>query len=100
MNLTIFINTLKRNWKLLLIFVVVLSFYFGVIVSLANPQDMTEVRELYGTMGDMLKAFSIDIEAMTTPLSYAASTFFGVLVLAFTMVFYIIQNIRAYSKNC
>lgn len=91
MSLPIFKNTCRCNWKLLLIFVVVLCLYLSIIISLINPEDMTEVQDLFGTMENFMGAFSIDIAAMTSPLSYTASTFFSVLVMAFTMVFYLIQ---------
>lgn len=98
MNKTLIMNTIKRNWKLLLIFFAVLSVYLAIIILLIDPQDMEKVRELYGAMGGMLGAFGISIEAMTSPLSYTASSFFGILVMAFTMVFYIIQSSRLIAK--
>lgn len=98
MNITIFKNIFKRNWILLLIFTVILCFYQGTIISLVNTEDMTSVQELYGSMEGMLKAFGIDITTMTDPLSYTASTFFGLLVLAFPMVYYIILIIKLVIK--
>lgn len=99
MSISIFINTLKRSWKLLLIFFVVLCFYLSVIISLINPSDMEKIKELYGTMGNLLPAFGISIASMTSPLSYTASTFFGILVMAFTMVFYVIQGNNLIAKQ-
>ena len=98
MSVWVFKNTLKRSWKLLLIFFVVLCFYLSVIISLINPDDMEKIKELYGTMGNLLPAFGISIASMTSPLSYTASTFFGILVMAFTMVFYIIQANNLIAK--
>lgn len=98
MSISIFKNTLRRGWKLLLIFFVVLCFYLSIIISLINPSDMDKIKELYGTMGNLLPAFGISIASMTSPLSYTASTFFGILVMAFTMVFYIIQANNLIAK--
>lgn len=94
MSIPIFKNTLKRNWKLLLIFSCLLCFYQIVIISLIDPNDMEKVKELYGTMEDFMGAFSISIASMTTPLNYTASVFFSIIVMAFTMAFYVIQNIQ------
>lgn len=91
MNKTIFKNTWKRQWKLLLIFLCVLCLYQTIIIGLIDPVDMGQVQELFGTMKEYMSVFSIDIAAMSSPLSYTASVFFSVLVMAFTMVFYIIQ---------
>lgn len=91
MNKTIFLYTLKRTWKLTTVFLAVLCMYLAIIISLIEPDDMRKVQELFGTMEGFMGAFSIEIAAMTSPLSYTASTFFSVLVMAFTMVFYVIQ---------
>lgn len=99
MSLTLFKSTVKRSWKLLLIFFAVLCFYLAVIISLVDPKDMEKVKELYGTMGSMLSAFGISVDAMTSPLSYTASTFFGLLVMAFTMVFYVLQANKLIGKS-
>lgn len=98
MNRTIFSNTWKRNWKLLLIFLAVLCMYLSIIISLIDPEDMSKVQQLFGTMAGFMDAFSIEIAAMTSPLNYTASTFFSVLVMGFTMVFYIIQVSRLILK--
>lgn len=99
MSIPIFKNTLKRNWKLLLIFSCLLCFYQTVIISLIDPNDMEKVKELYGTLGDFMGAFSISIASMTTPLNYTASVFFSIIVMAFTMAFYVIQNIQLIVKG-
>lgn len=83
---------------LLLIFGAVLSAYLGIIILLIDPKDMVKIQELFGTMGDFMGAFGISIAAMTDPLAYTASTFFALMVCAFTMVFYVIQNGRLIVK--
>ena len=99
MNWTIFKNIFKMNWKLLIIFVGLLCIYLAVIISLIDPNDMEKIQELYGTMGSFVGAFSIRIDSMTSPLNYTASTFFSVIVMAFTMVFYVIQANSLIAKR-
>ena len=99
MSLTIFKNTLRRNYKLLVIFAVVMGFYLSVIISLIDPVNMKEIQELFGAMESYLDAFGISIEDMTTPLNYTASVFFSVIVMAFTMVFYVIQSNALLGKS-
>lgn len=98
MSFTLFKNTFKRNWVLLLIFGFVLCMYLGIIIMLIEPADMAKIQDLFGVMGGMLPAFGIDMAAMTNPLSYTASTFYGLMVMAFTMVFYVIQVGRLIAK--
>lgn len=91
MSIAIFKNTLKRRWKLIVIFLLLLSFYQSIIISLIDPKDMGKIQELFATMGDFMGAFSISIASMTSPLAYTASVFFSLIVMAFTMVFYVIE---------
>ncbi len=98
MNFTLLKNTFRRNWGLLLIFMSVLCLYLGIIISLIDPNDMAQVKELFGTMGSFMDAFGISIAAMTDPLSYTASTFYGLMVMAFTMVYYVMQNTRLIAR--
>lgn len=98
MNMTIFKNTLRRNYKLLLIFAGVLALYLAIIISLIDPSDMKKVQELFGTMESYMSVFNISIAAMTSPLLYTASVFFSMLVMAFAMVFYVIQSTMLIAK--
>lgn len=91
MSKAVFKNTLKQNWKLLGIFFAVLCFYLAVIITLIDPSDMEKVKSLFGAAGDFLVILGIDVNAMTSPLYYVSSTFFGTLVFAMSMIFYIIQ---------
>ena len=86
MNFVILKNTIKRNWKLMLVSLAVLCFYLSVILYLVDPADMEKVKDLFGMIGGMLDAFGINTAAMTSPLAYTASTFFSVLVMAFTIL--------------
>ncbi len=90
MNKTLLMSNARRNWKLLLIFVAVLCFYLVVIVSIIDVEDMDSLKELFAVAGGFLDAFGMDLEAMTDVLSYTASTFFTILVMGFTMVYYIL----------
>lgn len=99
MSVTVFKNTWKRQWKLLLIFLCVLCFYQVVVISLIDPDDMAKVQEIFGSMEEYMSIFSISIPDMTTPLSYTASVFFSMIVMAFTMVFYVIQANALIAKQ-
>lgn len=91
MNAAVFKNTLKRNWKLLVVFLALLCFYLAVIISLVDVEHMEKTKELFGMASDFLGMFSISVASMTSPLNYTASVFFSVLVMALTMVFYVLQ---------
>ncbi len=94
----IFFDTLKRNYKLLLIFILVLNLYQGTIISLADPQDMSQMVQMFEFAAPYLDAFGINTAEFSSVLNYTASVFFGVLVMAFTMVFYVIQSTALIAK--
>ncbi len=91
MNLTIFKNTFMRGYKLILIFIFILCLYQTTIISVIDVDDFESVKQLFGSVGELVKIFGIDISQFTSPLNFTASTFFSVLVLAFTMVLYMIS---------
>lgn len=90
MNIQLLKYTLKRNWKFLAIFFCVMMMYLSILIGMINPEDMQKIKDLFGTMGSFLSAFGINTETMTDPLSYTASTFFGMLVMCFSMIYYLI----------
>ncbi len=98
MILPLFKKTLKQNWKLLLIFFSVLTMYMGVMISMYNPDDMAAMlamlemlpRDLLNAMG-----FSDNIADLT---SYLASWLYGMLMIAFPLVYCIILGNRIVAK--
>lgn len=98
MNKIIFLDTLKQSYKLMIIFVCVLSLYLTCIIAIATPEDMSEIGEIFTFVEDYLGVFGIDVLQFTSVLNYTASVFFGVLVMAFTMVFYVMQSVALIAK--
>ncbi len=98
MNKTIFKQTLKQNYKLILIFIFILCFYQSAIIYFINPEDMSEISGIFNLADGFLGPLGIDVTQFTSPLNYTASTFFSVLVMAFSMVFYIILSTGLIAK--
>ncbi len=99
MNKTIFMYTFKRNYKLMIIFLFVLIFYQSAIILFIDPDNMSEIADIFSMADSFLGPLGINLAEFTSPLSYTASTFFSVLVLAFTMVFIIIESIGLVAKQ-
>lgn len=99
MSRTIFYQTCKNNWRIFMIFLVVCCLYLAIIISLIDADNMEKIRTLYSSMGGTLSAFGINVDEMTNPLAYTASTFFGLLDKAFVMVFYIMLSYRLIAKK-
>lgn len=95
----LFVSTLKRSYKFFLIIAAVLCFYLTVIIYMVDPDDMAQIQEMFAMFEGMMSAFGMDVDAMTDLLSYVASTFFTTLIMAFCMVFYILQGNKLVAKQ-
>lgn len=99
MSRVLFKNTLRRMWMLAVGFTGILIMYQSIIISLIDPENMSEIQSLFSVAEGMLDVFGMDITAMTSPLAYTASTFFGMLALAFPMIYYCILNNSLIAKG-
>lgn len=98
MNYRLFKYNLKRHWKFILGFAFLIVVYLGIIISLIDPSDMEKIKQLFGAMGKFLEAFGISVDAMTSPLAYTASTFFGALSFMFVVAYQLILIIPLFIK--
>lgn len=98
MDKTTFLTTFKHSYKLLIIFSIVLSLYLSIIIYMADIEEMASFKTMLESMSSFADAFNINLLGMTSPLNFVASTFFGMIVMAFLMVFYIIQTLNLLIK--
>lgn len=99
MSLPLLKNTIKRNWQIVAIFFAVLIIYLSIVIVLFDPAHPEEIKMMFEVLPpQVLAMFKMSLDTMTNPLHYTASTYFGIIVMAFTMVFYIIQSIRLVAK--
>ncbi len=90
MNFVIFKDSLSKNFKLILIFMFVLCFYQSAIISIVDLGDMAGVSELFSSFDQFLAPIGINIAGFTSPLNYIASVFYSMLIMGFTMVYYVL----------
>lgn len=98
MSITLFKNTLKRNWVLLAIFLGVLSMYMTVMLSMYNPDDMEMLSSMINLFPpELMKAMGF--ESIVTDLTgYLASWLYGLLMLGFPLVYCVILGNRLVAK--
>ena len=99
MSVALFKSTLKKNWRILLIFFAVLTMYTTIMISMYDPDDMqaiTSMLELFPE--DLMKAmgFSQMVNDLT---SYLASWLYGLLMFGFPMVYCIILSNKLVAKK-
>lgn len=90
-NLTLFKRSLKSNWLIMLIFAGILTMYFTIIVNMYDPESLDVVKALSEMKmpPELLSAMGFTI---TDPslIGFISSFFYGMLMLAFPMIYYII----------
>ncbi len=98
MIMPLFKSTLKRNWSLILIFFLVLTMYSGVMISMYDPASM----EAFDQMLALLPEGAINalgFSGIASDLAgYIAGTLYGMLLVAFPMVYSIILGVRLIAK--
>lgn len=98
MSMTLFRNTLKRNWVLLAIFLGVLSMYMAVMLSMYDPDDMEALSTMIKLFPpELMKAMGFD-SIVTDLTGYLASWLYGLLMLGFPLVYCIILGNRLVAK--
>lgn len=98
MSLTLLKTTFKKNWFLLLIFFGVLTMYTTVMISMYDPVDMTAIT----SMLDLFPKGLINAMGFTGLVggltSYLASFLYGLLMIAFPMIYSIILGNKLVAK--
>ena len=97
-SLTLFLTTARKNWKLLVVFLAVLSMYLTVMAAMYEPEDITVITDMLKLFPEnLMKAmrFSGLITGLT---SYLASWLYGLLMLGFPMVYCVIMSNRLVAK--
>ena len=88
-NLTLLKREIKSNYKLLLIFVAILTMYVLSIISMFDPEKTNAFDELIKTMPEIMKAFGM-VSAGNTFIQFISSYLYGFITLIFPMIFVII----------
>lgn len=90
-NLTLFKKTIKSNYKLVLIFMGILTLYFSIIANMYDPDNL-DILDTLASMKlspELLSAMGFTLTD-TSLIGFLSSYFYGLLMLAFPMICYII----------
>jgi ABC-2 type transport system permease protein len=99
-SLPLFKKTLKYNYKLLLIFIGILAMYFSIIIGMYDPNDLSVIKQLaeFKFSPELLKAMGFTLSD-TSLIGFLSSYFYGLLILAFPMIFNIILTNSLIAKQ-
>lgn len=97
MNITLFKRELKSNYKILLIFLAVLTMYIVMIISMFDPKLGDSLNTLAESMPDLFAAFGMS-NTSSTLLEFVANYLYGFLLIVLPLVFIIITANRLVAR--
>lgn len=98
MNRALFKREWKAGWKLLVIFLAVLSLYGGMIVSMFDPKLGESLHAMAQSMPQLFAAFSMT-DPGTTLLDFTANYLYGFLFYVFPLVYIALAAVQLVAKK-
>lgn len=93
MNATLYKREMKSSWKLLVIFMAILTLYITLIIAMYSPDTLEMFRQFSTAMPQMMSAFNMDFSAESLSLlGYMVSGLYGFILIIFPMIFSIIRG--------
>lgn len=101
MNLALFKSTLKSNWIIVAIFIVILCLYMSSIVAMFDPVSFKAVEEMLAQLPtEIVKAVGMDDLASNPTLAgFVSSYFYGMLIIMFPLIYIGIVGFRMIAKH-
>lgn len=89
LNFTLYKRGIQGNWKLLVIFALVLIMYFTIIIYMFDPKIGSALIEFEKVMPELMAMLGMSTES-TTLIGFMSSYLYGFMMIIFPMVFSII----------
>lgn len=97
-NRALFLKEWKGNYKLLIIFGLVLTMYTSMIISMFDPKLGSALEEFSKTMPEVMAMFGM-ADAGTTLILFISNYLYGMLLIAFPMIMIIILSLRLVARH-
>lgn len=99
MSLPLLKRTFRSNWKLLLIFALVLALYLVIITGMYDPDTRESMEVLLRALpSELMAAFGFDLTSATLT-GFLASYYYGFIALIFPMLYAIITANRLIARH-
>ena len=89
MNTTLFKREIKANWKIILLFMLVLSFYSSIIVAMFDPKLGESLEMMAKSMPELFNAFGMSSPGSTL-LEFVGNYLYGFILVAFPIIFIVL----------
>lgn len=97
MNKILFFRECKANYKLLLIFMAVLTMYGSMIVAMFDPELGESLNMMAESMPELFAAFGM-LDVGATMIEFVANYLYGFLLIAFPSVFIVLLSNRLLTR--
>lgn len=97
-NVPLFKQNIKSNYKILLIFMAVLTLYVSMMVAMFDPEIGKTLESFTQTMPEVMAMFGMDVVASTLT-GFLSNYLYGFLMLLFPMVFTIILANKMVARH-
>ena len=97
MNATLYKRELKGSWKLFVIIAAVLTMYVVMIIGMFDPEMSDMLDQFADMMPELMNAFGMK-GGMTTLIGFISSYLYGMILLAFPMLFSILRGNALIAK--
>lgn len=92
-------QTLKSNYKFFIIFLMILTMYFSIIITMYDPINVESMQLLLQSLPkEVVNAMNFNL-IMTTFTGFLASYLYGFLIIVFPMIYIIILANRLVAKH-
>lgn len=99
MNLTLFKATLKSNWVVGLVIILVMFMYLSIMISMFDPEGLEGLTAMLELMPkEMIAAMGFD-NFGTTLATYLGSAYYNFIAIMFPMIYCIIVGNRLIAKH-
>lgn len=96
-NLTLLKKEIKSNYKILFIFIGVLTLYSSMIISMFDPKLGESLKQMAESMPGLFSAFKMS-DPGSTMIEFISNYLYGFLFVAFPMIFSIILSNRLITR--
>lgn len=93
----LFIRELKANWKIFLLFLILVSMYGAIIVAMYDPKLGESLQLMAESMPELFAAFGM-MEAGSTLLEFVCNYLYGFILTVIPMIFIILLASRLVSR--
>lgn len=97
MNMTLFKRELKANYKIIIIFMAVITLYSSMIVMMFDPKLGESLKIMEKSMPQLFSAFGMNNSA-TTLIRFIANYLYGFILIAFPLIFIILLSNRLIAR--